>query len=289
MVVEGYDKLATFLGAHPEFQFFRRFSTLSTKNLLYLQAELAHLERELGIIVDEDKELASDFSEKLNYPFSLRDLKRSARPESVDSYQWDKVKEVRALLYQYNAAILQQAQILDFRAPAKVEAAGLREWLRRPEGGGGIFQNLIEKDIWSEANEGDLSAIFRQQDEVDSLTKWICTDFLDWFHKRWGHRAKDKYDLEMGARTYNYHTIKAYTHAASIVISGLLPASSIIVLYFLRETTAKLMVVFAYNLVFSWVLGFLVKARRAEIFAAATAFAAVQVTLVANTGGVPDH
>ncbi|KAF4243136.1 hypothetical protein CNMCM6805_001738 [Aspergillus fumigatiaffinis] len=271
MAVEGYDKLAAFLGSHPEFQYFRRFSTLNTKNLLYLQAELANLEQELKNIIQEDRELAAQEEKKQKYPFSVWHLKSSANDPSVDSYQWDKVKEVRELLYQYNAALLQQSQIMDLKAPAKVEAAGLREWLRRPECGGGIFQMLTEKDVWSEANEGDMIAICRQQDEVDDFTKWVYTDFLNWFHNNWGHREKDKYDVEMGARIYDYHAIQSYTYAASILISGVLPASSIVVLYFLKDTTAKLMVVFVYNLVFSWVLGFLVKARRAEIFAAVAA------------------
>ncbi|KAF9894405.1 hypothetical protein FE257_007908 [Aspergillus nanangensis] len=285
MVLEGYDKLASFLGSHPEFQYFRRFSTLNTKNILYLQAELAHHELDLDHIIEEDKRVANKWEKKKKYPFSFWELKSSADDDSVDPFQWDKIKEIRELLYQYNAAILQQTQILDFHPPAKAEAAGLREWLRRPEGGGGIFEPLAEADVWSEANESDMIAIYRQQNEVDDFTKWICTVFLHWYHDHWGHRAEKKYDVEMGARIYNYRAIKSYTYAASIFISGLLPASSIIVLYFLQDTTAKLIVVFVYNLVFSLVLGFLVRARRAEIFAAATAFAAVQVALVANTGG----
>lgn len=79
---------------------------------------------------------------------------------------------------------------MDFGAPAKVEAAGLREWLRRPECGGGSIQMLTEKDVWNEANEGDMIAICRQQHEVDNFTKWVYTDFLSWFHNNWGHREK---------------------------------------------------------------------------------------------------
>jgi hypothetical protein len=85
----------------------------------------------------------------------------------------------------------------------------------------------------------------------------------------------------MGARIYDYHAIQSYTYAASILISGVLPASSIVVLYLLKDTTAKLMVVFVYNLVFSWVLGFL----GADSWHLTRSFAAVQVTLVANSGG----
>jgi hypothetical protein len=43
----GYSKLASLMGAHPETAIVRRFGALNALNLLYLQAELAHLENDL--------------------------------------------------------------------------------------------------------------------------------------------------------------------------------------------------------------------------------------------------
>jgi hypothetical protein len=43
----GYAQLASLMGAHPEVAVFRRFGALNAQNLLYLQAELTHLELEL--------------------------------------------------------------------------------------------------------------------------------------------------------------------------------------------------------------------------------------------------
>jgi hypothetical protein len=45
--VEGYPKLACYMGTYHEAAIFRRFGSLNSQNLLYLQAELVHLEREL--------------------------------------------------------------------------------------------------------------------------------------------------------------------------------------------------------------------------------------------------
>ena len=45
--MEGYSKLASLIGAYPDTLIFRRFGALSAQNLLYLQAELVHLEHEL--------------------------------------------------------------------------------------------------------------------------------------------------------------------------------------------------------------------------------------------------
>lgn len=45
--VEGYPKLACYMGTYHQAAIFRRFSSLNSQNLLYLQAELVHLELEL--------------------------------------------------------------------------------------------------------------------------------------------------------------------------------------------------------------------------------------------------
>jgi len=45
--MEGYSKLASLMGAYPETLIFRRFGAISAQNLLYLQAELVHLEQTL--------------------------------------------------------------------------------------------------------------------------------------------------------------------------------------------------------------------------------------------------
>ena len=45
--VRGYPKLAGQMGLRPEVAIFRRFGALNAENLLYFQAELALLERDL--------------------------------------------------------------------------------------------------------------------------------------------------------------------------------------------------------------------------------------------------
>lgn len=75
----------------------------------------------------------------------------------------------------------------------------------------------------------------------------------------------------MGTWTYSDQKIKTFTYIFSLFMSGLLPASSILILYFVKDPTDKLIIIFVYNVVFPLVIGFLVKAKRADIFAAATA------------------
>ena len=63
-----------------------------------------------------------------------------------------------------------------------------------------------------------------------------------------------------------------HTYLISLIMSGLLPATSIIVLYYVKDTAAKLLTIAVYNMVFVVVMGLMSKAGRVEIFAAATAY-----------------
>lgn len=53
--VEGYPRLACHMGKYTSAQIFRRFSSLNSQNLLYLQAELIHLEQKLRGLEAKDK------------------------------------------------------------------------------------------------------------------------------------------------------------------------------------------------------------------------------------------
>jgi hypothetical protein len=99
--MDGYDKLAAFMGDHHEMLILRRFSMLNAKNLLYLQAELVNLEAELKNIVISDR--SSRDAEKDCFPYSVWHLKNASQVSGKnDSTQWLKVLEVRQKLKEYS-------------------------------------------------------------------------------------------------------------------------------------------------------------------------------------------
>ena len=53
--MDGYAKVATFMGNHNEMTIFRGFQTLGFQNLLYLQAELVELEGDINGLALADK------------------------------------------------------------------------------------------------------------------------------------------------------------------------------------------------------------------------------------------
>lgn len=55
----GYNTMARLFGDYPGLTIYRKFGALSSKMLLYMQAELVHLEHELEVMVEEDPERAT--------------------------------------------------------------------------------------------------------------------------------------------------------------------------------------------------------------------------------------
>ena len=62
----GYDKLARLLGQHEDLAMFRTFSALRMKVLLFMQAELLHLENDLRLEADFDLVENAAEAKKLN-------------------------------------------------------------------------------------------------------------------------------------------------------------------------------------------------------------------------------
>jgi hypothetical protein len=109
---------------------------------------------------------------------------------------------------------------------------------------------------------------------------------MGWYHDKLGHRWYEE-DLESGLGPVHYYPrrrISAMVNATSTIMASLLPTVSMFALYFIRDPLARMGAILAFTTLFSIVLTLFTKARRAEVFAAAAAFAAVQVVFV---GQVP--
>jgi uncharacterized protein DUF6594 len=97
-LVEGYPKLAAQMGHYPETAILRRFATLNSQNLLYLQAELVHLEKRL-----RELEAVNNQAQSGNKSLYSKDwywLKASV--DDDDDEQWQIVLEARAKLKEYS-------------------------------------------------------------------------------------------------------------------------------------------------------------------------------------------
>lgn len=97
-LIEGYPRLAGQMGDFPETAILRRFSTLNSQNLLYLQAEIIHLESELREL-EMSNSKAQD-SQKHMYARDWYWLKESV--EKDDGAQWRAMLKIREKLKEYS-------------------------------------------------------------------------------------------------------------------------------------------------------------------------------------------
>jgi hypothetical protein len=96
--MDGYHKLAALVGDHEELFMLRRFATTNAKNLLYMQAEILHLDAELHEIATQDH---SRCEKSRNYEYCVFDLKESYGNRENDT-QWRKILEIREKLKEYS-------------------------------------------------------------------------------------------------------------------------------------------------------------------------------------------
>lgn len=96
--LEGYSRLAAMMGSHPELAVFRRFGAINAQNVLYLQAELVHLELQLREYAREDEN--SGHPKRVIFSLDWQTLSES----SVDSddKQWKTILRIREILKEYS-------------------------------------------------------------------------------------------------------------------------------------------------------------------------------------------
>lgn len=180
--MEGYHKMAQLMADYDEFNIIRRFRALNIQNLLYLQAEIVHLEEDL-------MELANRDTKNPARQYHGRDWWSLANGESDgDREQWQKVLELRAKLDIYNDAALKQAQLSRLDRPSCHDIEFLRTWLERPTMGNFPLVGL-DRNTWSSIYENDLMAV-RTRPSSDYLSDWITHTIVPSFHRMVGEKYK---------------------------------------------------------------------------------------------------
>lgn len=104
-----YPGLARMISSHREAAIFRRFDALNLKSLLYMQAEILHLEAELEGFEIDDKS-ATD-SNRARLVKSVHDLRKSAG-KGIGS-QGSVIQEIRTKLQEYSMSSRTQICVAD--------------------------------------------------------------------------------------------------------------------------------------------------------------------------------
>ncbi|EON64338.1 hypothetical protein W97_03569 [Coniosporium apollinis CBS 100218] len=267
--VIGYPRLGTYMGLIPEVAILRRFGDLNAQNLLYLQAEIVHLEREL-----RELELADSLSTIGRKPQYAVDWFWLSRSElDGDQKQWNKFCNIREKLREYNEAIIQQATIAALPEPSAYDLNDIQRYLAAPEMGRQAFRGA-DQYIWgstvdSTGHAPDLISL-RGRHSEDPFSKWVTEKFTLRVFQCFGYKFK-KIHPRYGVVVCEDSKILAWTRLISSVVASLLPVASIILLHTMQSMAARLAIIATFNVVFSVLLCQITTAKGGEIFAATAA------------------
>jgi hypothetical protein len=176
--------------------------------------------------------------------------------------------------------LLQSSQVFNLAKPRPSNLAFLQEWLEEPEGGD-FFLEGIEADPWDSKYSDDLIALTPSKQE-DHLSQYLGDRLAPWYHHYVRRQRKQRSEDQIwkGFAEYSEGIFVAIGNVTSMVLASLIPNVSIFALYFVESMVARLAVITVMSFLFSFIMAVITGARRAELFAATTAFAAVLVVFV---------
>ncbi|KAB2573515.1 hypothetical protein DBV05_g7841 [Lasiodiplodia theobromae] len=268
----------------PETSIFRRFGTLNSLNLLYLQAELTDIEHKLRQAQVADHNTEEGF--KNLYAKNWYFLKESA--QDGDERQLQLVDLAREKLDKYNAALIQQEKILSFSPPGTYDMDYIRRYLASDEIGEPYPLTGDDSDTWgtfpnSKPHADDLVALKPRRDE-DGFSNWITNKGITKFFELGGARFGKPSAKHGGRVSFQDKALLRITYSITSILASLLPIASIAVLYVVHSMTIRLVLIAVFNVLVTLCLTAFTTAKRPEIFAVAAAFSAIQVVFVQGEG-----
>ncbi|KAK7961674.1 uncharacterized protein PG986_002499 [Apiospora aurea] len=279
----GYPKLAKFM-VEQDYAMLRQFRQLAMRNLLYLQAEICELEHDLT----EQGLLDANASDERKWYDREWWYLHQGEARGTGGKQWKLVLRVRAKLREYYAAVQQYQSIDSIQKPSHRQRKQLQKYINSESLGGlcgFLGKDLGEHDqiapVYDAKHLGDLLFLREDPFEDDFLSHLLTGPILRLFHQIWKYFKRPlPHDTEAAAGhveedTALWHYSDRHVRlAANFVgsgVSSLLPMLSIIALFYVQDTLARLGLVCAFTVVFSLCMFAATQCKRVEVFAATAA------------------
>ncbi|CAG5150508.1 uncharacterized protein ALTATR162_LOCUS2684 [Alternaria atra] len=276
-LLSGFPSLAHFIASDRDRTtlIFKRYDELAARNLLYLQSELAGLQGKQRAFDQED--LMSNLSTKQcarNYSdFKLAVQADDARQKD----RWKLMKDIRETLKEYREALLFESTLATLPRPSKgVLRAFQTEFYNQTEGKGEPFPTLGGYSAGLYDDIDDLVAL-RVHDDQDRLTTFAQEHLAFFF--------PDRKRPHHGIAYASDRAISSFIAWFSTILAALLLIGAIVVLYKVTSPDWRLGLIATFTTLFAGSVGLLTNARRAELFAATAAYAAVLVVFVSGDLG----
>ncbi|PVH93843.1 hypothetical protein DM02DRAFT_603402 [Periconia macrospinosa] len=290
-VRDGYPALAAWIARDPDGEafVFRKFDRLAARNILHLQSRLIALENDIDQL-DEEARRTGDSETKQSLRRWETLMKHAENPNRPEKKRVAKLDELKDVLKEYYETLLRQAQVADFRKPSYRVLKTFRDYLDGKafeKSGSSVPAHSENEDsipmrlISGRAKEflydkADLIAL-RKANEEDLLSKLL--------QDHWVFKDRATSDPLDRTAIYKNHYIVRTVAAVSMTLAAILLIVAIISLYSVANPKAKLGLIALYTLLFALSVALLTNARRAEVFGATAAYAAVLVVFVSGDLG----
>ncbi|KKY17185.1 hypothetical protein UCRPC4_g05678 [Phaeomoniella chlamydospora] len=264
--IHGYPKLATFVGN--DLPVYRRFATTNARILLYRQAEITYLEHELS-----DLEQRCRSNPKIHHSAPLLPYPRFS---ATHAWTADRLLLDQKRLYKLPPPDANEVNEIWNFIHEPTERSDSEPWLSPPEN-----SMYAVDDKTREHLQQDLIKLNPRFKEFDAFTKWFTGPFLRWIYENIILRiSPDKAHTGWDAPTAS---LERAINIIVVMIASVLPAISIIALFYIQKSIVRLIFILIFSAVFSACMSVFSNADRAGIFSASLALAGVQSVFVGST------
>ncbi|ORX92926.1 hypothetical protein BCR34DRAFT_608683 [Clohesyomyces aquaticus] len=273
---DGYPTLAHYIARDPdnETYVFRKFNRMGARNLLHLQCKIIALEKEIDDLDDAAQRSKDSKAQQasLRWETLIELADDEKRPEKQ---RVEKLEHLKKLLKEYYEMLLLQTQVVNLKGPPTRVLSAMRDYIAGNafEGGLPLIYGRAENFL---DDKSDLLAM-RKAPEEDLLSRFL--------QDHWIFQTRTTNDPIDRTTTYKNRHVVHTVVAISVMVAAILLVGAIISLHFVTSPKAKLGLVTAYTLLFAMSVALLTNARRAEVFAATAAYAAVLVVFVSGDLG----
>jgi hypothetical protein len=275
--LSGFPSLAQFIASDRDRTtlIYKRYDDLAARNLLYLQSELAELQAKQRAFDQHD--LKADLKTK-QCARNFADFERATQAdETRQKDRWKLMRDIRGTLKEYREALLFESTLATLPRPSKgVLRAFQTEFYNQTGGKGEPFPTLGGHSAGLYDDIDDLVAL-RVQEDQDRLTTFAQEHLAFLFPDRKRSRHGIAYASD--------RAISSFVAWFSTFLAAVLLIGAIVVLYKVTSSDWRLGLIAAFTTLFAGSVGLLTNARRAELFAATAAYAAVLVVFVSGDLG----
>ncbi|EFQ92999.1 hypothetical protein PTT_09734 [Pyrenophora teres f. teres 0-1] len=260
MLRDGYPALSDWISRDPDDEalVFRKFGRLAARNILHLQCNMIQLEKDIDQLDERIRQSADiDTVRSLKRWETL--MERACVVDSLESQLVAKLTQLQHLLKEYYDILTLRAQIARLHRPSDRLVDAYRYFLK----GSGIKDlNGSPMDLLS-----GRAKISYPPPDYDFLSRTL-RDY--WFSKK-----KPSDERPDDTLLYEDKNIVRFVAVLSMLLAATLLVGAVVSLYFVENEKVKLALIAIYTALFAASVKSCTDAKRAEVFAATAAYAAV--------------